>query len=91
MNKNTYLFKGFLSFLLILGYSFADAQTYCASSPVYNNDSHIAELKLVGSSVTLSTVSPTGCATYTDNTSLTPADLSADADYSIELTYGSCG
>jgi PKD repeat protein len=75
--------------LATFGYSNAQ---YCNSRATSTSDTKCDRVELVGSSITLdNNTSATGCATYNDHTGLAKADLAPGADYTINITYGTCG
>ncbi|MGB1038614.1 MAG: GEVED domain-containing protein, partial [Bacteroidia bacterium] len=91
MNKNNYYLKGLLTFLGLLLLHTAVGQTYCTSAARNNGDSRCDNVKLVGNSTTIDNNSASGCAKYTDFTSVTPAELSAGQEYTVTITHGTCG
>lgn len=63
---------------------------YCASGATNPSDSRVGIVVINGDSV----VSPVGagnCATYTDNTALTPFQLTYGGQSDIQVHYGTCG
>ncbi|MCF8372902.1 MAG: right-handed parallel beta-helix repeat-containing protein [Bacteroidales bacterium] len=66
------------------------AQTYCSSGATNTADSRIDYVGLAGNSTTISNTSTSGCAVYTNYTSLAPADLSPGGSYTITVTAGTC-
>jgi hypothetical protein len=64
---------------------------YCTSNATSTGDEDIASVYLKGNTVTLNYVSPTPtCSQYTDNTGMTPVDLSAGRSYTIVVTESTC-
>jgi len=91
MIKDNYLIKGLMSLLLISAAGWASAQ-YCTSAAANPYDSKCDRVQLVGNSVTIDeNSSGAGCQVYTDNTSVTAADLSPGGNYTITITQGTCG
>lgn len=93
MKRNIYYLNSFLTLLLLLFAGTASAQTYCTSGATSTYDSKCDGVKLVGSSTTIdNNTSANGCAQYSDFTSsVAPADLSPGANYTVEVTQGTCG
>ncbi|MFB1004501.1 MAG: GEVED domain-containing protein, partial [Bacteroidia bacterium] len=92
MRKNNYLIKGLMSLLLVSAAGFTMAQTYCASQARSQFDSKCDRVQLAGNTVTIDeNSSAAGCQTYTNNTSLTAADLSPGGDFTVTVTQGTCG
>lgn len=79
-----------LSFLGILVGASGYAQ-YCTSNATSSADDLISNVVLNGASQNISNSSGSACATYTDFTSLTPADLLPTASYTLTITMSSCG
>ncbi len=75
---------------LLAGQNYALAQSYCASNATSTGDTEIDAVTLVGESVTISTNTTSQCATYTDFTAQTPADLFPGETYEIVISLGSC-
>ncbi|WP_175404119.1 S8 family serine peptidase [Mucilaginibacter sp. PPCGB 2223] len=59
---------------------------YCASAPASNADSKITNVTLAD----LNYTSPTGCTTYTNNTSMV-ASLEQGKTYALSISLGTCG
>ncbi|MCF8373216.1 MAG: T9SS type A sorting domain-containing protein [Bacteroidales bacterium] len=85
----TYLLAIFAVMLIVSGTSMA--QSYCASVATSTADSEIDHVGLIGNINSISNTTAGVCATYTDFTSLTPAEISPGGTYSIEVTAGTCG
>ncbi|MBL4651387.1 MAG: PKD domain-containing protein [Flavobacteriales bacterium] len=64
---------------------------YCQSNAVDCDDSKCNNVQLIGTSqdINNNTVA-NGCETYSDHTSLTPADLTVGQSYTINITQGTC-
>ncbi|MDA0778761.1 MAG: GEVED domain-containing protein, partial [Bacteroidetes bacterium] len=92
MIKNKYLTKSLLTLLTVAIFGSVNAQ-YCSSGATSAADSKCDRVVLVGSSATIdNNTTSSGCVTYTDFTSsVAPADLSPGANYTINITVGSCG
>jgi hypothetical protein len=64
---------------------------YCASGALYNGDSGCDAVILAGNSTSINNNTASICATYSDFTNLSPADLTPGQSYSISITAGTCG
>lgn len=62
---------------------------YCASGATNPADSRVGIVVVNGDSV-ISSVGPGNCATYTDNTALTPFQLTYGGQSNIQVHYGTC-
>ncbi|MBN2682264.1 MAG: T9SS type A sorting domain-containing protein [Bacteroidales bacterium] len=65
--------------------------TYCTSNATSSSDSEIDFVGLSGNSVNISNNTAGFCATYSDFTGLSAADLSIGSTYSLTVTAGTCG
>ena len=85
----TYLLAIFAVVMIVSGTSMA--QSYCASVATYTGDSKIDFVGLVGNITSISNnTASSGCVSYTDFTSLAPAEISPGGTYSISVTAGTC-
>ena len=85
----TYLFAIFAVMMLVSGTSMA--QSYCASVATSTADSEIDYVGLTGNINSISNNTAGVCATYTNFTSLTPAEISPGGTYSVTVIAGTCG
>lgn len=90
MKKNFYTDVLYIYLFFMFCSSGLKAQ-YCASNATSTIDSKIDQIILVGESTTINQGSAGPCQTYTDYTSLAPADLMIGNNYTIEITLGTCG
>ena len=88
MTKHSYLIKSFLLLFSLSIFSFANAQ-YCSVNFTVANWSKIMNVKLTGNNNTIDN-SSSNCDGYKDFTSLTPADLAAGGNYTLEVFKSNC-
>ncbi|MCB9360693.1 MAG: T9SS type A sorting domain-containing protein [Flavobacteriales bacterium] len=64
---------------------------YCTSNATSSGDSEVDNVVLVGDINTISNNTASTCATYSDFTGLTPAELTPASNYQVDVTIGTCG
>jgi PKD repeat protein len=70
----------------------ANAQSYCTSGATSTADSKVSRTQMDGNTYSIDNNSGSSCETYSDHTTGFPVpDLSPGGDYTVKLTYGTCG
>ncbi len=81
------LYSPFLVLLLLIGSSSSLLAQYCASNATSSGDSKLGEVAVNGAVIPAVLT----CATYTDNTALTPFSINYGVPAASSFSYASCG